>query len=335
MYEEEDDDMPAQYRRLTAHLQTGSADFNRRLAAYLTNHVAMRSALEQTINHSYAQQFPNAPQAPQSMFQSPLLPEHMRQNGSIYRQPGFAMPNSPAPGSSSHARSSSIATPQGVPATAQVTSPLSPDPNHPRRMSVPANAATPGSEAPLQGGSLDLSSSAVPQVGNHNAQFPMPNRPQPFGQSALDMQGFDHGSPFSMALPPETQMLLGNTLDPNDFLTPMLMSGSEFLPQHGFNADHSTPKPTDFQASYGGMNSTVAPSALDIEPNAELQKTVGDGRRSHGFSTFGDFGLGSSFKRPAIPTDDSTHDSVASTGSGIGEDWGNFINDTSYENNPT
>ncbi|KAI9802169.1 MAG: hypothetical protein M1826_005114 [Phylliscum demangeonii] len=61
MYEEEDDDLPFQYRRLTAHLQTGSADFNRRLAAYLTNHVAMRTALDQAISASYAQQFPNAP----------------------------------------------------------------------------------------------------------------------------------------------------------------------------------------------------------------------------------------------------------------------------------
>src|SRR3984957_20785659 len=45
MYEEEDDDLPLQYRRLTAHLQTNSVDFNRRLEAYLTNQVAMRSAM--------------------------------------------------------------------------------------------------------------------------------------------------------------------------------------------------------------------------------------------------------------------------------------------------
>jgi hypothetical protein len=62
MYEEEDDDLPMQYRRLTAHLQTGSVDFNRRLSAYLTNHVAMRAALDQAVQNSYAQQFPNAPQ---------------------------------------------------------------------------------------------------------------------------------------------------------------------------------------------------------------------------------------------------------------------------------
>ena len=63
IYEEEDDDLPEQYRRLTAHLQTGSADFNRRLSAYLTNHVAMRSALDQAITNSYAQHYPDVPQS--------------------------------------------------------------------------------------------------------------------------------------------------------------------------------------------------------------------------------------------------------------------------------
>jgi hypothetical protein len=56
MYEEEDDDLPHHYRRLTANLQTGSVDFNRRLSAYLTNHVAMRAALDQAVRDSYVQQ---------------------------------------------------------------------------------------------------------------------------------------------------------------------------------------------------------------------------------------------------------------------------------------
>jgi hypothetical protein len=53
MYEEEDDDLPMQYRRLTAHLQTQNADFDRRLAAYLTNPVAMRSALGQAVSDEW------------------------------------------------------------------------------------------------------------------------------------------------------------------------------------------------------------------------------------------------------------------------------------------
>ncbi|KAK5135036.1 hypothetical protein LTR08_005696 [Meristemomyces frigidus] len=53
MYEEEDDDLPMQYRRLTAHLQTQNADFDRRLQAYLTNHVAMRTALGQAVSDAW------------------------------------------------------------------------------------------------------------------------------------------------------------------------------------------------------------------------------------------------------------------------------------------
>lgn len=98
MYEEEDDDLPHHYRRLTAHLQTGSADFNQRLSAYLTNHVAMRSALDQAVRDSYATQA--AQHAAQS--QNPYLnpngmpnpqmgyPPHMFGNGP---PPPYMIPN--------------------------------------------------------------------------------------------------------------------------------------------------------------------------------------------------------------------------------------------------
>lgn len=56
MYEEEEDDLPHQYRCLTAHLHSQSTDFNHRLSDYLTNHVAMRSALEGALRDSYATQ---------------------------------------------------------------------------------------------------------------------------------------------------------------------------------------------------------------------------------------------------------------------------------------
>lgn len=45
MYEEEDDELPSQYKNLNAHLQTGSTDFDARLQAYLANAVAFRKAL--------------------------------------------------------------------------------------------------------------------------------------------------------------------------------------------------------------------------------------------------------------------------------------------------
>ncbi|KAK3669658.1 hypothetical protein LTR78_010475 [Recurvomyces mirabilis] len=45
MYEEEDVDLPTRYRRLTAHLQTQSAEFNQRFQAYVVNGIAMRQAV--------------------------------------------------------------------------------------------------------------------------------------------------------------------------------------------------------------------------------------------------------------------------------------------------
>ncbi|KAK5144556.1 hypothetical protein LTR04_001531 [Oleoguttula sp. CCFEE 6159] len=125
MYEEEDDDLPMQYRRLTAHLQTGSADFNRRLAAYLTSNVAMRSALDQAVNASYAlQPYPNAAQfVNQGQYQqqiqhpypTPMLPPQMaNRSPQNYRQSPYPMPMQgyPAP---VQQRSASNPTPQDMP----------------------------------------------------------------------------------------------------------------------------------------------------------------------------------------------------------------------------
>ncbi|KAK5674062.1 hypothetical protein LTS10_013192 [Elasticomyces elasticus] len=47
IYEEEDEDLPMQSRRLTAYLQTHNTDFTRRFQAYLVNHVARRREVGQ------------------------------------------------------------------------------------------------------------------------------------------------------------------------------------------------------------------------------------------------------------------------------------------------
>ena len=78
----------SKYRRLTAHFQTGPGDFNRRLAAYLTDHVAMRSALDQAITHSYTQQYSNAPrfmQGSKSTLQHSALGQRGKSDGDFKR----------------------------------------------------------------------------------------------------------------------------------------------------------------------------------------------------------------------------------------------------------
>ncbi|TQS36843.1 hypothetical protein Golomagni_02697 [Golovinomyces magnicellulatus] len=96
MYEEEDDDLPLQYRHLTAGFQTSSPEFNRRFAAYLTTHVAIRTALEQSIIQSYQQQEqqqagltsqPELPKQQYEIFPSPFLAHQAQQSPRVISPP--------------------------------------------------------------------------------------------------------------------------------------------------------------------------------------------------------------------------------------------------------
>ena len=134
MYEEEDDDLPMQYRRLTAHLQTQNVDFNRRFQSYLLNHVATRQAVGnaavdgmQTNNafpHDAGFTNPGYIKMPQQQqqpaFQGQMMPIQMyNRAASNYRQQPYPMPQSNAqpmqPSYRSHSRPLSVATTQNVP----------------------------------------------------------------------------------------------------------------------------------------------------------------------------------------------------------------------------
>lgn len=286
MYEEEDDDLPSQYRRLTAHLQTGSADFNRRLSAYLTNHVAMRSALDQAITNSYAQQYPNAPtfaHNQQPMYPSPFAPPTMppQQMRQQCPQSTYAMAPSPNYQQAHHARSQSAAGPHELPRYSQSLPTSSPaqtvSPAERRRTSVPSKSASPPG-----------STSRTPQLVPARPlvqQSPTSYNVRPESHTPKSMQAspqllqrphtFHHpGSyqdfgPLTTALPSETQQMLGPSLDPTDPLTSMFMAGSEHMSQP---FQHSAPlqKPRAFHSSYDGMSATLAPSALDMTPNHGL-----------------------------------------------------------------
>jgi hypothetical protein len=82
MYEEEDDDLPVQYRRLTAHLLNVNTDFGRRLNEYITNHQALRQATTTVMPPGYNQMPPTrpSPTAPPSIFM-PYMPygQHTQQ----------------------------------------------------------------------------------------------------------------------------------------------------------------------------------------------------------------------------------------------------------------
>lgn len=259
MYEEEDDDLPLQYRRLTAHLQTGSADFNRRLAAYLTNQVAMRSAMEQMIQSPYAQ-YPNGAYQPRpNMFASPML-SHPNMiptaaNGS-YRSAPYPSPHQ-TPHRSGHGRAFSMAS---IPARQGRQSPPSsetPSSLDHRRLSTPASIH-PG----------DVSTGHV----NTDGIKPDPDYLRQTQSATHTFQSsWQDLGPFTTSLPPESQQMLAHApgFDHNDPSYAMLMHGSEqyvsnpYYPWHDVRGDGGIKGMPVHPSAYNGMSATLAPSVLD------------------------------------------------------------------------
>lgn len=280
MYEEEDDDLPMQYRRLTAHLQTGSVDFNRRLAAYLTNQVAMRNAMDQMISNSYAQQYPNAPHFAHSgnrppyspsmssggMAQSPVNPHRSVPYPSPY-QANFKSPHNRSFSTMSNNQSNA-----GGPANSGTTYPSPQE----RRLSTPADLASPELSRPLK--TEDIKPDPDHQRQTQSAQAAMTQAYPPFWQ---DM------GPFTTALPPETQQMLGPALDPLNPMTSMLMAGAENYtsnPYYPWGHMQNPGKLDPTTPSFGGMYSTLAPSALENchDLSASAAKLAGDASDSSG-----------------------------------------------------
>ncbi|RYP04779.1 hypothetical protein DL764_004232 [Monosporascus ibericus] len=78
MYEEEEDDLPRQYKYLTAHLQTSSPDMNSRVNAYITTQAAMATmARYNEVNRLFSESFPTTQarqqQLNQSMYMAPFV----------------------------------------------------------------------------------------------------------------------------------------------------------------------------------------------------------------------------------------------------------------------
>lgn len=168
MYEEEDDDLPMQYRRLTAHLQTQNAYFDRRINAYISSQMAMRQAMGQAVADQW--QANNQQQSPgqfmnpglmqmqmqmqQPWYQNQMLPPDMsNRSPNNYRQQPYPMPgnHSQAMRHGFHNRSASVATPQELASYQQQqqyslsaqTSPVDNMKMDDRRMSLPVQNTVP------------------------------------------------------------------------------------------------------------------------------------------------------------------------------------------------
>ncbi len=280
MYEEEDDDLPFQYRRLTAHLQTGSADFNRRLTAYLTNHVAMRSALDQAINDSYAQQYPHAPQfahnQPMSIYPSPMMEQQMpRQSPTSYRQSPYPTPATPGQGPNLHPRSRSIATSQEHPPSSRGGSmvQLSPDGVDHRRTSMPAavnSAENPNSHQQVQstsGNPTSRPSQSPPDSQQRKLQkSPKTYHPQSSMPPPVDVNAFNTFGPLTTSLPTDSQAFLSSPFEHNNAFASMFTPNYDYAsqPYYHFDPNASTSKPRNSYPSVSGMSATLAPSVLEM-----------------------------------------------------------------------
>ncbi|KAJ9647270.1 hypothetical protein H2199_002257 [Coniosporium tulheliwenetii] len=306
MYEEEDEDLPAQYRRLTAHLHTGSVDFNRRLQAYLASQHATRSALaatydHQLINTNYAQHYPNAPHFAHHMMPQPMLPTQMLPPQMIHRSPQ-SYRQSPYPvnyQAHMHQRQASMSTSQNAPGyQSPSTSPKNTEPMQSAERRQNAGAAAPASSAmptPLPQSSAEsrpiLSRSAAsatkvettqpsfstPDMGQSPTVFqPMQHMYPGYGFSPYMQYGFEPSmasfSPFSTSLPMESQQLLGPALDPLNPHTNMLMAGSEVMQQpfYSYNPNPNKTRPSPLALNgMNGMSQTLAPGALDTNVNVD------------------------------------------------------------------
>lgn len=359
MYEEEDDEMPLQYKRLTAHLQTGSADFNKRLSNYLANHVAMRSALDQAITASYAQQYPNAPQFAhnnQMMYPSPFpspftahsVPQQQQTPQSFVQSPYNTATGTPSYRPVHHFRSASIPNPQdvaGYPQTIPSSSPVQrTNDRDQRRMSVPTKSVSPQTSAhKLQSSYSGKNPTSPTHPVNEEAQSPaqMQPPPQPAPQAQPQQQRRPHASltsyadysPFTTtSLPTETQMLIGPGygLDPHDPLTAMFMAGSESFPQPPYNSNQlQFHKTRNTHPSYDAMSATLSPSALDMSPH---DSTISPASVSfpNNFDVANEFSKELTFTRS-----NSSHGSGTGTPSLSNQDWNNFINQESWTENGT
>lgn len=257
MYEEEDDDLPMQYRRLTAHLQTQNADFDRRLAAYLTNHVAMRTALGNAVTDQWqqGQQFMNPAQFMQPQMQqqgmqqqnmpnqgaNPMLPpQMMHRNSTSHRQSPYPTPGSGK--SNWNARSGSVASQQDFSNhQRQGSQPSQTSPVGERRTSMPVGNAVPQTPQPQSGVqssspqhvspalSRNSSSSNLPTQAGLARQSPQqtlsrtPAFPSPFNTASQYSQDMNQSHPLSMQLPMESQQLLGGSPAFNNTWDAMMM----------------------------------------------------------------------------------------------------------------
>jgi hypothetical protein len=285
MYEEEDDDLQSQYRRLQAHLGNSADLFNGRLNAWVLSHYGTRQMAMAAqgggmgFNPGMNMQPPNTPffaYQPQQQPQSPTttLAPGMTQRNQSYRQ----TPYPPQYHRTQDQRSQSLQDQQQQGLSEADIQTLQNQRRHSFATS-PDEQSVPGTPQPQ----ADMSRS--PMLRNVSSSFMQPGQ---FGQSFFNDQFQNPGmnfngfagpasafdpimnqmqspiSPLTTSLPVEAQQVIGTSFDPNSQFTQMFMNQSHGQPvPAGINYTYR-PNFGSAQMKPGseGMNSTLSPNPI-------------------------------------------------------------------------
>ncbi|KAI9738191.1 MAG: hypothetical protein M1834_008689 [Cirrosporium novae-zelandiae] len=282
MYEEEDDDVPIHLRRLTQHLQTGSPQFNQRLAAYLQQQIAMRNYIEQTQLRRHTHQ-PMANHGQQGM----VYPTSFAQNGTQdpmfqtanmgrtsfqhvptpYQQQPYPIPGQYATRPHPHARSVSISTLEELTGNNHfLNRPSGATSHYPeaRRTSL-ATLSTPSSST-IQCSPANISNSPALHEQYHSLSFYNHQRNSPLNTSSITQDS----SPLTNQLPQESQQLLAPAYNACDPMTAGMIGADTLCLFHN-NSNASSKSSTYNNLHF--VNPTLAPQTFI--PDARTTLTAG------------------------------------------------------------
>jgi len=268
MYEEEDD-LPASYRRFAQHLQHNHLTLDGKFESYMIASLATRQAM---LNQYWSGRGIGNPQDYSMMGHNTPLPGQAFSGQPVSQQyanpPHFAYQNVP-PSTSSPAqvkevqsrypqqgnqiapqRSASISIPQSAvySANVHVINPTAVEEQ--RRMSLPTQ--------PLQNALLTTPMMEATSQQQEAGQIPFNFEPS---------QGIDFGL-FSPSLPLNQQQIADCALNSSSPSTQFLMTGSEGTQPLLYN-----PNPSDPTKS-ADVNQTLANNLLDITPTSEASQTL-------------------------------------------------------------
>lgn len=277
MYEEEDDDLPMQFRRINA-LHPGLAfnpAFSDRVNSYLAGQIGVRNYLHQAIyqanQSSYNNHFLN-PMMQQNGFQNPTMQPQFMNNGAQSPWPMNMQNVQP----SSHGRSASIATPQGF-ASQQQSSNSMHSPSESRRMSV--NQTPNSAPSPALSHARSTTSSQPPtphplatNTGQSPKQVPTPPHSAQTSTSPNLSTASNDMYPLTLKLPIASQQLLDGHPGfnvPAFQMTPGIPMPS--MAGYSYNPNGKPGKRDSGSGEHGGLNQTLSPFAFGGQaPSATL-----------------------------------------------------------------